>query len=63
VLAANTSMRPVEVNHLSRRDVDLVKSLVYIRIDAKRQALDALDNARRREERRWQRQRQRRDER
>ena len=31
VVAANTSMRPVEVKHLRRRDVDLVKKLVYIR--------------------------------
>jgi len=31
VVAANTSMRPVEVKHLRRRDIDLVKKLVYIR--------------------------------
>jgi len=31
VVAANTSMRPMEVKHLRRRDVDLVKKLVYIR--------------------------------
>jgi integrase len=31
VVAANTSMRPVEVKHLRRRDVDLVKKLVYVR--------------------------------
>ncbi len=31
VVAANTSMRPVEVKHLRRRDVDLVKKLVHIR--------------------------------
>src|SRR6267142_3634307 len=79
IVAANTSMRPVEVKHLRRCDVDLVKKLLHvrrsknetshrviplntsaivaaarmfehyshIRIDAKRQALDALDNLRR----------------
>jgi integrase len=31
VVAANTSMRPVEVKHLRRGDVDLVKKLVYVR--------------------------------
>jgi hypothetical protein len=31
VVAANTSMRPVEVKHLRRRDVDLQKCLVYVR--------------------------------
>ena len=31
VVAANTSMRPVEVKHLRRLDVDLVKKLVYVR--------------------------------
>src|SRR5262245_36988198 len=31
VVAANTSMRPVEVKHLRRRDVDLVKKLIYVR--------------------------------
>ena len=31
VVAANTSMRPVEVKHLRRRDVDLVKKLVHVR--------------------------------
>ena len=31
VVAANTSMRPVEVKHLRRRDVDLVKRLVHVR--------------------------------
>ena len=31
MVAANTSMRPVEVKHLRRRDVDLVKKLVYVR--------------------------------
>ncbi len=31
VVAANTSMRPVEVKHLRRRDVDLAKKLVYVR--------------------------------
>jgi integrase len=31
VAAANTSMRPVEVKHLRRRDVDLVKKLLYVR--------------------------------
>jgi len=31
VVAANTSMRPVEVKHLRRRDVDLVKKLLYVR--------------------------------
>ena len=31
VVAANTSMRPVEVKHLRRCDVDLVKKLLYVR--------------------------------
>jgi integrase len=31
VLAANTSMRPVEVKHLRQRDVDLAKKLLYVR--------------------------------
>jgi len=31
VVAANTSMRPVEVKHLRRRDVDLVKKLLHVR--------------------------------
>ena len=31
VVAANTSMRPVEVKHLLRCDVDLVKRLVHVR--------------------------------
>jgi len=31
VVAANTSMRPVEVKDLRRRDVDLVKKLVHVR--------------------------------
>ncbi|MBY0496315.1 MAG: site-specific integrase [Cyanobacteria bacterium] len=31
VVAANTSMRPVEVKHLRRCDVDLVKRLVHVR--------------------------------
>ena len=31
VVAANTSMRPVEVKHLRRRDIDVVKKLVYVR--------------------------------
>ena len=31
VVAANTSMRPVEVKHLRRRDVDLVKRLLHVR--------------------------------
>ena len=31
MVAANTSMRPVEVKHLRRRDVDLLKKLVYVR--------------------------------
>ena len=31
VVAANTSMRPVEVKHLRRRDVDLVKKLLFVR--------------------------------
>src|SRR5690606_21906407 len=31
VVAANTSMRPVEVKHLRRRDVDLVRKLLYVR--------------------------------
>ncbi len=31
VVAANTSMRPVEVKHLRRRDVDVVKKIVCIR--------------------------------
>ena len=31
VVAANTSMRPVEVKHLRRRDVDLAKRLLYVR--------------------------------
>ncbi len=31
VVAANTSMRPVEVKHLRRCDVDLAKKLVYVR--------------------------------
>jgi hypothetical protein len=31
VVAANTSMRPVEVKHLRRRDVDLEKKLVHVR--------------------------------
>ena len=31
VVAANTSMRPVEVKHLRRRDVELEKRLVYVR--------------------------------
>ncbi len=31
VVAANTSMRPVEVKHLRRRDVDLVTKLVHVR--------------------------------
>jgi integrase len=31
VVAANTSMRPVEVKHLRRRDVDVVRRLVHVR--------------------------------
>jgi integrase len=31
MVAANTSMRPVQVKHLRRRDVDLHKKLVYVR--------------------------------
>ncbi len=31
VIAANTSMRPVEVRHLRRRDVDLFKKVVVVR--------------------------------
>ena len=31
VVAANTSMRPVEVKHLRRRDVELVKKVVHVR--------------------------------
>jgi integrase len=31
VVAANTSMRPVEVKHLRRRDVDLVRRLLHVR--------------------------------
>ena len=31
IVAANTSMRPVEVKHLRRRDVDLVKKLLFVR--------------------------------
>ena len=31
IVAANTSMRPVEVKHLRRSDVDLVKRLVHVR--------------------------------
>ena len=31
IVAANTSMRPVEVKHLRRCDVDLVKRLVHVR--------------------------------
>ena len=31
VVAANTSIRPVEVKHLRRRDVELVKKLVHVR--------------------------------
>ena len=31
IVAANTSMRPVEVKHLRRCDVDLVKKLVHVR--------------------------------
>jgi integrase len=31
IVAANTSMRPVEVKHLRRRDVDLVNRLVHVR--------------------------------
>jgi hypothetical protein len=31
IVAANTSMRPVEVKHLRRRDVDLVKKLLHVR--------------------------------
>ena len=31
IVAANTSMRPVEVKHLRRCDVDLVKRLLHVR--------------------------------
>ena len=31
VVAANTSLRPMEVKHLRRQDVDLVKKLLYVR--------------------------------
>ncbi len=31
IVAANTSMRPVEVKHLRRMDVDLVKKLLHVR--------------------------------
>jgi integrase len=31
IVAANTSMRPVEVKHIRRCDVDLVKRLLYVR--------------------------------
>ncbi len=31
IVAANTSMRPVEVKHLRRMDVDLVKKVLYVR--------------------------------
>jgi len=31
IVAANTSMRPVEVKHLRRMDVDLVKKLLHDR--------------------------------
>jgi integrase len=31
IVAANTSMRPVEVKHLRRCDIDLVKRLVHVR--------------------------------
>ena len=31
IVAANTSMRPVEVKHLKRRDVDLVRKLLFVR--------------------------------
>lgn len=31
IVAANTSMRPVEVKHLRRRDVDLVRKLLFVR--------------------------------
>src|SRR5258708_5819042 len=31
IVAANTSMRPVEVKHLRRCDVDLVKKLLHVR--------------------------------
>jgi integrase len=36
VVAANTSMRPVEVKHLRRCDVDLVKRLVRVRRSKRR---------------------------
>ena len=60
IVAANTSMRPVEVKHLRRCDVDLVKRLVHVRRSKNEtshrviplnasaiEALDALDAARR----------------
>jgi integrase len=31
IVAANTSMRPVEAKHLRRCDVDLLKRLVHVR--------------------------------
>ena len=31
IVAANTSMRPVEVKHLRRCDVDLVRKLLHVR--------------------------------
>jgi integrase len=31
IVAANTSMRPVEVKHLRRCDVDLVRKLLFVR--------------------------------
>jgi integrase len=31
IVAANTSMRPVEVKHLRRRDMDLVRKLLFVR--------------------------------
>ena len=31
IVAANTSMRPVEVKHVRRSDVDLVKRLLHVR--------------------------------
>ena len=31
IVAANTSMRPVEVKHIRRCDVDLVKRLLHVR--------------------------------
>jgi len=31
IVAANTSMRPMEVKHIRRCDVDLVKRLLHVR--------------------------------